>query len=74
MASQDVGDASLGDGDAELLQLADDAQVAPAGVLPGQADDQVDGLLGGQAARVLGAGTSSAVGRAPGASAGSSRG
>ena len=45
MASQDIGDAALGDRDAELLQLADDAQVAPAGVLPGQPDDQLDRLL-----------------------------
>ena len=68
MAAQDIGDAALGDGDAELLQVACDAQVAPAGVLPGESDDQVDGLLK-QAALVLGAGGSSAVGRAPGASA-----
>jgi hypothetical protein len=45
MTSQDVGDAALGDGDAELLQLPDDAQVAPAGVLPRQMDDQLDRLL-----------------------------
>ena len=42
---KDVGDAGLGDRDAELLQLADDAQVAPAGVLPGQTEDQLDRLL-----------------------------
>ncbi len=46
MAAQDGGDAGLGHGDAELSQLADDAQVAPAGVLPGQAHDQLDSLLG----------------------------
>jgi hypothetical protein len=33
MTPNDVGDAALGDGDDELLQLPDDAQVAPAGVL-----------------------------------------
>ena len=75
MASQDVGDAALGDRDAELLQLPDDAQVAPARVLPGEADDQLDGLLGqGRPSWSVGAGRSSAGGRAPGASAGSSRG
>lgn len=36
------GDASPGDQDAQLLQLTDNAQVAPAGVLTGQADDQFD--------------------------------
>jgi hypothetical protein len=46
MAAQDRGDAGLGDGDAELLQLADDAQIAPAWILPCQANDQFDGLLG----------------------------
>jgi hypothetical protein len=75
MASQDIGDAALGDRDAELLQLPGDAQVAPAGVLPGESDDQVDGLLRvgrppWSSVRVR----SVAAGRAPGASAGSSRG
>jgi len=46
MAAQDVGDAALRDADTELLQLAGDAQVAPAGVLPGQTEDQLDGLPG----------------------------
>jgi hypothetical protein len=35
MTSQDFGHAALGDCDPELLHLADDAQVAPARVLPG---------------------------------------
>jgi len=39
MASQDVCDAALGDPDAELLQLSCDTQVAPARVLPRQAED-----------------------------------
>ena len=46
MAAQDVGDASLGHPDAELSELADDAEVAPAGVLSGQAADERDGLVG----------------------------
>ena len=45
-ASKDVGHAALRDRDAELLQLADDAQIAPARVLPCQADDQLDRLFG----------------------------
>ena len=46
VAAKDVGDASLRHRNAELLQLADDAQVAPPGVLPGEAHDQLDGLVG----------------------------
>ena len=42
--SKNVGDTGLGYCDAELVQLADDSQVAPAGVLPGEAADQLDGL------------------------------
>ena len=44
VAAQDAGDARLGHGHAQLLQLTDDAQVAPAGVLPRQAHDQLGGL------------------------------
>ena len=33
-------------GDTELLQLALDALIAPEGVVPGQADDQADDLVG----------------------------
>ncbi|MGO9856962.1 MAG: hypothetical protein ACLPYY_18215 [Acidimicrobiales bacterium] len=42
MTSKDIGEAALGDRDTEFLQLADDAQVAPAGVLTSQTDDQLD--------------------------------
>src|ERR1039458_9718015 len=38
-------DARLRHGDAELLQLADDAEIAPPGVLPSQAQDQLHGLF-----------------------------
>jgi hypothetical protein len=38
------GDASLGHGDADLSQLAHASQVAPAGVLPGEAHDEFDSL------------------------------
>jgi hypothetical protein len=44
--AQDRSDARLRHADAELLQLADDAEVAPPGILPGQAQDQLDGLVG----------------------------
>ena len=54
MAAKNSGDAGLGDGDAELLELTDDAEVAPARVLPCQADDQLDCLFGqGRAAVAL---------------------
>src|ERR1700733_227682 len=46
MAAKDRGDARLRDGDAELLELTHDAEVAPARVLPCQASDQLDCLLG----------------------------
>jgi len=36
--------ASLGRVDGELVQLSRDAQVAPPGVLPGEANDELDGL------------------------------
>ncbi len=46
MAAKNGGDAGLGDDDAELLELAHDSQVAPAWVLPCQANDQLDRLMG----------------------------
>ena len=46
MAAQDRGDTGLEDGDAELLELAHDAEVALARVVSCQANDQLDGLLG----------------------------
>ena len=45
MGSKDVGERALGHPDSELLQLPDDAQVAPARVLPGEAHDELDGLV-----------------------------
>jgi hypothetical protein len=45
MAAEDSSNARLGDDDAELLELAHDAQVAPAWVLPCQPKDQLDRLL-----------------------------
>ena len=45
MPAQHSGDGAFGDGDAELFQFADDAQVAPAWVLPCQAADELDRLL-----------------------------
>ena len=45
MTSQDIGDTALRDDDAELFQLPDDAQVPPAGILPGESEDQLDRLL-----------------------------
>ena len=75
MASQDVGDAALGDRDAELLQLARRCAGSPSGGSPGRGGRSARrSRRAGQAALVVGAGRSSAVGRAPGASAGSSRG
>ena len=44
--AQDRSDARLRHADADSLELADDAEVAPPGVLPGQAQDQLDGLVG----------------------------
>ena len=46
MAAENGSDVCLGNGDAELLELTDDAEVAPARILPCQADDQLDGFLG----------------------------
>jgi hypothetical protein len=46
MAGQGPGDAGFGDGGAELLQLAHDAEVALARILPGAANDQFDRLFG----------------------------
>ena len=46
VGAQDVRDAVLRHGDAELLQLADDPQVAPARVRSSESHDQLDGLLG----------------------------
>ena len=45
VGSKDVGDASLRDAGAELPQLADDSQVAPARVLSGEAQARLDGLV-----------------------------
>lgn len=39
-------DGRLRHADAECLELADDAEIAPLGALPGLAEDQFDGLLG----------------------------
>ena len=46
VVAQHVGDAALGHGDTDLFALTDDAQVAPPGILSGEAYDQLDGLLG----------------------------
>ena len=45
VATQDGADGSRGDLDAEVLEFALDPLVAPARVLPGQADDQLLYLL-----------------------------
>jgi hypothetical protein len=39
-------DARLRHRDAEFLELADDAEISPPGILPGEAADQLDGLVG----------------------------
>jgi hypothetical protein len=44
--AQDRSDARLRHADADVLELADDAEVAPPGILPGQAQNQLDGLVG----------------------------
>ena len=44
MTRKDGGDARLGHRHAELSQLADDAQISPSGILPGQAANELDGL------------------------------
>src|SRR5664280_2657488 len=46
VAAQHGRDARLRHADAELLQLADDAEISPPGVLPFQAADQLHGLFG----------------------------
>src|ERR1019366_9077256 len=46
VAAQHGRDARLRHGDAELLQLADDAEITPPGVLPSQAANQLHGLFG----------------------------
>jgi hypothetical protein len=46
MATKNSGDARLRDCDVEFLELAHDAQVAPARTLPRQVDDQFDSPLG----------------------------
>src|SRR5664280_1506640 len=46
VAAQHGRDARLRHADAELLQLADDAEISPPGVFPSQAADQLDGLFG----------------------------
>jgi len=43
MTAENGSDACLGNGNAELLELTDDAEVTPARILPCQADDQLDG-------------------------------
>jgi hypothetical protein len=43
--TQDRRDARLRHRDTEFLECADDAQIAPAWILPCQANDQLDGLL-----------------------------
>jgi hypothetical protein len=45
MTAQDRSDARLRHRDTELLELADDPEVAPPGVLPGESEDQFDRLL-----------------------------
>jgi hypothetical protein len=45
VGAEDVGNASLRHAGAELLQLADYPQVAPARVLPSEPHDQLDGLI-----------------------------
>src|ERR1019366_4313657 len=44
--TQHHGDARLRHGDVEFLELADDPEVAPAGVPPSESADQLDGLVG----------------------------
>jgi hypothetical protein len=44
--AQDRSDARLRHTDADFLELADDAEIAPPGILPDQAQDQLDGLVG----------------------------
>jgi hypothetical protein len=44
VARKDVAHARCRDRDAELSQLADDAEISPTGVLPGQSKDELDGL------------------------------
>jgi hypothetical protein len=46
MAIENGSDAGLGNGDIKFLELADDAQVSPAGVLRCHPQDQLDRLLG----------------------------
>ena len=46
MAAKDSSDARLRDDNAEFLELTHDAEVTPAPVLPCQANDQLDCLLG----------------------------
>src|ERR1035437_3041827 len=46
VAAQHGRDARLRHADAELLQLADDAEITPPGVVPSQAADQLHGLFG----------------------------
>ena len=46
MAGKNRGDARLGGGNAKLRQLAQNSEVAPARILPRQADDEVDYFLG----------------------------
>jgi hypothetical protein len=44
--AENGSDTGLGGGDVELVELTDDARVAPARVLPCQAGDQFDSILG----------------------------
>jgi hypothetical protein len=77
MPAQYGGDAPLRDGDAELFQFTDDAQVAPARVLPCQAADELYCLAwqcrpSGSAARV-GPGPAGARNRRPTRAPGATR-
>ena len=46
MTAKHAGDAGLRDADAELLQLTDDAEIAPPRVFPREHADELDGLVG----------------------------
>ena len=45
VTAEDAGDAGFRDIDAELSKFPDDAEVAPAGVLTSEPQDQLDGLV-----------------------------
>jgi hypothetical protein len=46
MTAKHAGDAGLRDADAELLQLTDDAQIAPPRVFPRQSTNELHRLVG----------------------------